>query len=426
MEQHTSPTFGHGGTTKLWEVLLDTYYFPHMVTRIKEWIKECHECKKAKASRHKPYGELKPIEPPERGGEVITMDFIVKLPKSKEPATGVEYDSIDVTVDKLTKFARFIPVKETWTASDIAYITLRHQVANQDLPRQYITDRDKIFASKFWQTLMECLGTKHRLSTAYHPQTDGQTERVNQVLETYLRMFVNEQQSNWVELLPVAQLAYNGTYQETIGMSPFKATFGYDMTVARTPLQAKHQAEAAILGAQKLMALHKQLSLDIKFLNERMAYYANKRRSQEPSFKKGDKVYLIRKNLKTKRKSDKLDWKKFGAYEVLEKVSDVNYKIRLPKKSRLHPIFHVSLLELAAKNAPLEKLDVENEHGTDIYEVEKILDSRISTETGEIEYLIKWKNWDNIHNTWEPIGNLRCPQKLKEFHRQNPTAVGAQ
>jgi hypothetical protein len=422
-EQHTQPTFGHGGITKLWELLSETFYFPHMLKRIKEWTGECHLCKKAKASRHKPYGMIKPIQAPKYGGQVITMDFIVKLPKSKEPATGTEYDSILVMIDKLTKYGIFIPAMESWNADEVAYITLRHQVAYQDIPEQYITDRDKIFASKFWQTLIARLGTKHKLSTSYHPQTDGQTERVNQILETYLRLYVNDQQNNWVEHLPVAQLAYNGTYQSTIGMSPFKAKYGRDMMVTRTPLQAKHTAEAATLSSEKLIALHKQLSFDITFLNQRMALYANRKRSQEPSFKKGDKVYLLRKNLKTKRKSDKLDWKKFGAYEILEKVSDVNYKLKLPKGSRLHPIFHVSLLEPAAKNAPLEHLNVKDENEADIYDVEKILDSRINMETGQLEYFVKWLDWEDIHNNWEPVTNLNCPKKLEEFHRRNPSAV---
>ena len=197
------------------------------------------------------------------------------------------------------------------------------------------------------------------------------------------------------------------------------------MKVLRKPITTKRTLKAAILQYNKLTALHKQLSLNIQFLNEQMASYTNKKRSQEPSFKKGDRVYLIRKNLKTKRPSDKLDWKKFGTYEILEKVSSLNYKLKLPKGSRLHPVFHISLLEPAQKDAPLETLDAKDKNEADVYNVERILDSRINNKTRQVEYLIKWLNWEDIHNTWEPKQHLSCPAKLEEFHRRNPTAPKA-
>ena len=138
-----------------------------------------------------------------------------------------------------------------------------------------------------------------------------------------------------------------------------------------------------------------------------------------PELKEGDKVYLLRKNVKTKRPSDKLDHKKLGPFKIDKKIGSVNYKLKLPKTMEIHPVFHVSLLEPAPPGAPaapiteVQQLDPQKE-----YEVETVLDCQYVR--GKIKYLIKWEGYPQSENTWEPKGNLNCPQKLEEFHRQNP------
>jgi transposase InsO family protein len=119
------------------------------------------------------------------------MDFIVKLPLSIDPVTKESYDGIMVVVDRFSKFGRFIPYRETWTATDLAHVFIKNVVTNHGLPVQLVTDRDKLFTSNFWTALMQHLGVQHKMSTAYHPQTNGQTERLNQVLEQYLRCYIN-------------------------------------------------------------------------------------------------------------------------------------------------------------------------------------------------------------------------------------------
>ena len=350
------------------------------------------------------------------------MDFIVKLPRSKEPLTGAIYDSIWVTMERLTKYAYMIPYKEGSTADELAYMFTRHIYANHGLPDEFITDRDKLFVSKFWKTLMAQLGVHHKLSSAYHPQTDGQTERTNQTLEAYLRTYVNNQQNDWVEWLPLAQFAFNDSVSEATQASPFMANYGYQPQSYKQPRADPIRAEKAIIKTEKLIAFHKQLQLDINFRNERMAFYANKSRSQEPSLEKGGTVYLLRKNIKTTRPSNKLDYKKLGPFKIAQKIGNVNYRLDLPKGSRVHPVFHVSLLEPTKGKQKLDDTtEVQPEHEQhDIYDVEKVLDSRVSH--GTTEYFIKWLDWDSIHNTWELSTNLNCPEKLAEFHRWFPMA----
>ena len=171
--------------------------------------RRCDICGKTKARRHKPYGELQPLPVNKRPWESITFDFITKLPISEDPATRNGYDSIFVIVDRFTKFSYFIPYNEDTDAEQMAYILLRHIVAIHGLAFEIISDRGTTFASKFWQSLMMRLGLNPKLTTAFRPQVDGQTERTNQTLETYLRQYINYEQNNWVEWLPIAQLAYN-------------------------------------------------------------------------------------------------------------------------------------------------------------------------------------------------------------------------
>lgn len=257
-------------------------------------VLECDTCIRNKDARHAPYGLMKSPSTPPGPWKSIAWDFVVKLPLSKEPITGIEYDSILVITDRLTKYAYMLPFKESSTAEDMAHAFLRTIVANHGTLDEVISDRDKLFTSKFWTTLIALLGTKHKLYTAFHPQTDGQTERLNQTMESYLRCYVNYRQTNWVELLPLAQFSYNSAKTETTGVSPFFANYGYDPVAYKTPLQDNERAQAAQVKVDNLKGLHEQLALDIKLISERSAWYFNKGRSVGPTLKKGEKVYLLR------------------------------------------------------------------------------------------------------------------------------------
>lgn len=417
-EQHSLPAQGHQGIDRTLERLSRDYYFPRMRKVVEEVVTECDLCSRSKNNRHAPYGKIQMIPPPEGAWKSIAFDFIVKLPKSKEPMTKVAYDAIWVVTCRLTKYAYFIPYKESSTAEELAYAFMRIVVGQHGMPQEIISDRDKLFTSKFWKSLMAQLGANHKLSTAFHPQTDGQTERLNQTLEAYLRSYVNEKQTNWVELLPLAQLTYNGARNETTGTTPFYANYGFEVEPYHQPRKDDTRAALAITLVERLKELHSQLSRDIAFKALRTAKYANTKRSTGPPFQEGDKVYLLRKHIKTKRPSTKLDFKKLGPFRILEKIGPVNYKLQLPETSRIHPVFHVSLLEPARGNTPVvEHAELQPENDPDIYEVERIEDTRTTT-SGQQEYLIKWRGYPHSENTWEPRKHLECPDLLKEFHRK--------
>ncbi|KAL1960957.1 hypothetical protein VTO42DRAFT_4845 [Malbranchea cinnamomea] len=285
------------------------------------------------------------------------------------------------------------------------------------LPKEWITDRDSKFTSQFWNTLMEQLGVKQKLSTAGHPQTDGQAERLNQTVEQYLRCYLNYQQDNWVSLPPLAQIAYNSSKNTTTGVTPFFANYGREPEIERSPLEVTHRSHEGQISAQRLKDVHCLLRLDIEFLNERMRHYYDNRRQGAPLFEEGEKVFLLRRNIKTKRPSEKLDHKKLGPFKILRKVGTLNYELELPRTMRIHPIFHVSLLEKADQNVKSPRVEIETDEQE--YKVERILDRRRINR--KIHYLVKWKGYPTSENTWETIEHLQNAREMvQQYHHRQP------
>jgi hypothetical protein len=419
-ENHDDPTAGHFGNDKTIERLMRMYWWPGMWKDTRQYIREC-ECQRNKTSRHATYGHMQSIPQLREPWKSVAMDFIVKLPKSKDPTSGREYDSIFTITDRLTKEAKFVPFNEATDAPGTAHIVMREVVATEGLPDEWITDRDSKFMSHFWQTLMARLGIRHNASTAYHQQSNGQDERLNQTLEQYLRSYVDYDQTNWVELLPVAQFAYNSSKNATTGMTPFFANRGREPTIDRLPIEIQQQSHDGRLSAERMKDLHKILQMDIEFMNSRAKAYYDERHQEAPPFRRGEKVFLLRRNIKTKRPCDKLDHKKLGPFEIEEKLGPLNFKLKLPKNMRMHPIFHVSLLEKAPQNAKRQRMEIE---GEEEWEVEQILDQ--GQIDGQEKYLVKWKGYPPTESTWEPIEHLRNAQAaLGDFRRakqQNPSA----
>ena len=383
-EHHDGPLQGHSGVSKTLQLLRQTCQFPNMRQHVETYIRKCLSCQKNKHTTHAKYGEIQYQGPPDSPWDEVTMDFITKLPKSKDPTTVIEYDSILVIVDKLTKYSHMIPFKEKFTAEQLGTIILDRLIRYHGIPRDITSDRDKLFTSNYWKTLIPLLGTRLRMSTAYHPQTDGQTERTNQSLEQYLRHYINNAQNNWVSLLPVAQLALNSKQSETTKVTPFFANFGKDPNLFGPPRENK-SAQSAMERVDTLKKIHQ----NITNMQQTSARYQNKKRKMAPQLKEGDKVYLNTKNLKYKKKdkkrSKKLDPVKVGPFLIKTVKGPVNYELDLPADAKVFPVFHISLLEPADPETPIQDTFHYEIQEDDEYEVERILDKR-----GQ-KYLVKWK-----------------------------------
>ena len=237
-------------------------------------------------------------------------------------------------------------------------------------------------------------------------------------MEQYLRHYINFKQNNWIDLLPLAQFAYNNYQHSTTRTSPFYANYGKHPNWDPNNNITTSTSEAATTKINKIVKLHEELSRRVDQERKDTAKQVNKKRLKGPTFERREKVYLLTKNLKSKRPSSKLDHVRIGPFEVEKQTSKVNYRLKLPAKARIHPNFHVLLLESAPKNAPVQtEWNIEEEEE---YNVEKILDSRKIN--GKDHYLVKWLGYGNKENLWEPTENF-SPEafwKIEEYWQKLP------
>jgi hypothetical protein len=283
------------------------------------------------------------------------MDFIVGLPR-----TRTSYDSIWVVVDCLTKSAHFIPVKTNYSSAVLAKLYMSRIVCLHGVPKKIVSDRGTRFTSHFWQQLHEALDTHLNFSSAYHPQTDGQTERTNQILEDMLRACALQDQSGWDKRLPYAEFSYNNSYQASLKMSPFQALYGRS---CRTPLQWDQPGEKQVFGPDILLEAEENIKMvqeNLKIAQPRQRSYADTRR--ELSFKVGDFVYLKVSPIRGVRRFEvkgKLAPCYVGPYQILVRRGEVAYQLSLPEGlSAVHDVFHVSQLKKCLR-VPEEQLPVE-------------------------------------------------------------------
>ena len=218
---HDSLVAGHFGQEKTIEILTRDLYCKKLADWIRDYVRSCDECQHSKSPRHAKYGLLQPLEVPYAAWSSISMDFITQLPESQGKT------QIMVVVDRFTKMAHFIGLHENATAKDVVDTFLREVWKLHGLQTEIISDMDVKFSGEFWESLCKMLGVRRRMSTAYHPQTDGQTERTNQVLEGYLRTFVNYDLNDSYQLLPLAEHAYNNSATNAHKMNTFFANYGF-------------------------------------------------------------------------------------------------------------------------------------------------------------------------------------------------------
>ena len=221
-EYHATPVGGHAGSLRTYIRLAQQFYWKGMRKDTAQFVKTCIVCQQAKSANTHPGGLLQPLPIPQQIWEDISMDFIVGLPLSK----GLSV--IFVVIDRLSKFGHFMPLKADFTSSKVAEVFIQNVVKLHGVPKTIVSDRDKTFLSQFWRQLFQAMGTTLSMSSAYHPQTDGQTEALNKCLELYLRCFVSEHPKAWVELLPWAQYWYNTSFQCSAALTPFKIVYGRD------------------------------------------------------------------------------------------------------------------------------------------------------------------------------------------------------
>ena len=356
------------------------------------------------------------------------MDFIEQLPKSNA------YTAILVIVDRLSKQAIFIPTTDNITSEDVARYFLLHVFSKHGIPSHVTSDRGTEFHSHFMRSLGTLLDMKLHFTSGYHPQANGQTERTNQTLEQYLRLYCNYQQTNWSSLLPLAEFAYNNAPSDTTGISPFYANKGYHPNVSVYP-ERDIASVQALDFAIDLHNLQQELKTQIEKAQKRFSEHADRHRSDPPNFKIGDKVYVRAEHIRTTRPTRKLAEKYLGPFEIINKIGTHSYTIRLPTDLRaIHPVFHVSQLEPYTPNEipnrnqpppPPVQVDGEVE-----YEISAILESKINCryKSCPLRYKVKWAGYQGTdeEDSWVSAQDLaHAEETVEDFHKTHPTQPGS-
>jgi hypothetical protein len=424
-ELHDPPYAGHIGSRRTQEAIARIYWWPNLAREVSDYVRSCHVCQVNKTGNERPGGLLQPLQIPERRWESVGMDVITGL-----PLTPDGHDAILTFVDRLSKMVHFVPTVTSCTAVDCAQMFVDNVFKLHGLPSSIVSDRDPRFRGHFTTELYRLLGTRQDMSTAFHPQTDGQAERANRIVEDMLRHYVSPTQHDWDKYLSLAEFAVNNAWQASIRCTPFEMNYGQHPLTPLTlqsdvGIRRGSQVPAARAFASQMMERLKQAKLAIQAAQDRQKAYADRTR-RDVVYSVGDMILLSTKNIRLLDPGkNKLLPKWLGPFRVIEKVGPVAYRLDLPPTMKIHPVFHVSLLKPYRSDGAVQPPQVVNlpdtVDDTLVYEVEALLDHRDKRTRSRVltrEYLVKWTGYGPEHNTWEPERNLdNCAQRLTEYWR---------
>jgi len=412
----------HAGWERTLASLRSRYYWPFMRRDVTNYVRSCDPCQKIKHDRGAGIGYLQPLAIPGRPFNTISLDFITRLPLSNGK------DAILVLVDKLTKFAHFIATTSNINAGDTAVLIFKRVVKVFGLPEVIVGDRDPRWISSVWKNLAVIFSSRLALSTSKHPQMDGQTEVMNQQLETMLRAYVHADQKDWSQWLDVLQLAYNNTPHSSHKEAPAKLLLGFK---PRSPSDLLHESGLEFTeGLPELrwrlteLASHREAARDaLKRSLDKQAYYYDRGRRQ-PNLKEGDEVLINPHSLELvdiKGKSRKLVQRKIGPFEVMEVLSPTTYRLRLPDTYPMHPVVNIQHLTKYHRSPDNSRSILENPRdqlkSSEEYEVEKIVAERRKGK--KTFYLIRWKGYGTENDSWQSARDLRnAPDIIRKWRRK--------
>jgi hypothetical protein len=410
---HANVVSGHFGASRTLDLLSRQFWWPQMKESVQNYVQSCMSCQRNKSSNKRPFGLLNPLEIPDSRWHTVTMDFIMDL-----PITSLGHDAILVFVDKLTKFVHLAPTNKTCSADEASRLFLTHVYQYHGTPKVLISDRDPRFTSNFWKGFCNRLGIEPRFSSAFHPETDGQTERTNRVIEEVLRHFIDSDHVQWEELLPLAAFAMNNAKNSSTGETPFFLNHGSHPSTPVTLGLPQSKLPTLDTVFTDLDTTLSRIKLLMRSAQDRQKAYADKSRAPH-EFAVGDLVLLSSRNLKFKSGVRKLHPKFLGPFPIIKMVGKNAAKLELPATySRIHPVFHVSLFKTFKEGPDALKSPPNPEvvDGVPFFKVEKILSTR-DRRSGRKkiqEFLIKWEGYDDTHNSWEPKENL-TPDLLADY-----------
>ncbi|KAK3511404.1 hypothetical protein QTP70_007228 [Hemibagrus guttatus] len=413
---HTSLGTGHPGIHKTLSLLKDRFWWPNMTADVRRYVQGCKGCAMSKDPCHLPAGKLLSLPVPSRPWSHLGVDFVTNLPTSRN------HTCVFMVVDRFSKSCRLLPLKGPPTALETAELIFNHVFRYFGIPEDIVSDRGPQFVSRVWRVFLTRLGVAVSLSSGYHPQTNGQTERKIQEISRYLHTFCHSHQNSWSQYLGWAEYAQNSLRQPSTGLTPFKCVLGYQPPLF--PWSGEPSNVPAVdhwfCESERVWdSAHHQLQRAL----HRHRRTANLWRFDTPAFRPGQKVWLSTRDIRLRLPCRKLSPRFIGPFTILKQINPGTYKLQLPPGYCIHPTFHVSLLKPhypsvspstepgdGAAEPPLPFL---LDDGT-TYEVKEILDSQ--RHGGQLEYLVDWEGYGPEERSWVARDDILDPNLLEALH----------
>lgn len=412
---HSTHLTCHPGIQRTREFLRRRFWWESLNKDVQEFVKACPVCNRNKSSNQAPAGLLHPLPVPHRPWSHVSLDFVTGLP----PSQG--HTAILTVVDRFSKMAHFISLPKLPSAKETAEVVLRDVFRLHGLPVDVVSDRGPQFTSVFWKEFCTLIGATASLSSGFHPQSNGQTERKNQEMEASLRCMVSSHPSTWSKQLMWVEYAHNTLVSSSTGLSPFQCAHGY-----QPPLFPALEREVSCPAVQTFIRQCRrtwaQARANLQRSVTRYSASANRRRSTAPTYRVGQKVLLSTQDLPLRDDSKKLAQKFTGPFEILKIINPAAVRLKLPRTMRVHPTFHVSKIKpvvesplVPATPAPPPPRIVD---GGPVYSVRRLIRSR--RRGRGIQYLVDWEGYGPETRSWVPAGFIVDPRLITSFHQQHP------
>ncbi|KAL0160140.1 hypothetical protein M9458_043865, partial [Cirrhinus mrigala] len=416
---HSTPSSGHPGIEATLHLLNNRFWWPTLHPDTITFVKNCAICNMSKVPRQLPAGLLQPLPVPRRPWSHIALDFITDLPSSHGHTT------ILTVIDRFFKGCRLIPLPKLPTAMEMVEALCESVFRFYGLPEDIVSDRGPQFTSRLWASFFHLLGVNISLTSGYHPQSNGQAERLNQELARFLRSYCQDCQEDWSRFLFWAEYAQNSLLKPSTNLTPFQCVLGYQ------PPLFPWSGEPSDLPAVNSWFQHSEETWNRAHVHLQRAVHrtraqADRRRRPNPPYEPGQWVWLSTRDLRLHLPCKKLNPRYVGPFKIIKQITPVSFRLELPAEYRISPTFHVSLLKPAGDLGGVENLDEAAPQGPppliidgeEAYRVNTILDSR--RRRGHLQYLIDWEGFGPEERSWVPAEDILDPSRTTDFHSSYP------
>ncbi|KAI2646625.1 Transposon Tf2-6 polyprotein [Labeo rohita] len=416
---HDSPSSGHPGITATIHLVTNRFWWPSLQRDTTEFVRNCPACNISKSSHQRPAGLLQPLPVPQRPWSHIAIDYVTDLPASRN------YTTILTVIDRFSKSCRLIPLTKLPSAFETAEVLMEQVFRFYGLPEDIVSDRGPQFTSRVWAAFCKHLNINVSLTSGYHPESNGQAERLNQELTRFLRTYCHNNQQDWSRYLLWAEYAQNSLRKPSTGLTPFQCVLGFQPPLfpwSGEPSELPSVNDWLQRSEETWNMAHVHLQRAIRRAQEQ----ADRHRRPHPAYTPGQWVWLSSRDLRLRLPCRKLSPRYVGPFKILRQITPVSYRLELPAHYRISPTFHVSLLkpagaprgeeiqeEAADESTPPLVVD-----GEEAYQVHEILDSR--RRGGVLQYLIDWEGYGPEERSWINARDILDPSLTAEFHRTHP------